>query len=131
MSSLTQGNGFTKVNRGRKKRKAINSPALPSQHKPDSFEPLVRTPVRPKPSIKNSIPVILSDVIEKFKNWRILMGELGQFHPSFKISQIKELPKSDFVVIGDSLQYVIILQSESKMKAALGENVVVSLPKAF
>ena len=68
MSSVTQGNGFTEVNRGRKKRKAINSPAPPSQHKPDSFEPLVRTPVRPKPSIKNSIPVILSGVIEKFKN---------------------------------------------------------------
>ena len=116
MSSVTQLNGFTEVNRGRKKRKAINSPALPSQHKPGSFEPPLRTPVRPKPNIKNSIPVILSGVIEKFKNWRILMGELRQFHPSLKISQIKELPKGDFVVIGDSLQYVIILKSESKMK---------------
>ena len=36
-----------------------------------------------------------------------------------------------FLVIDDSVQDVIILQSESKMKAALGKNVKVSLPKAF
>ena len=89
------------------------------------------TPLRPKPSIKNSIPVIFSGVDEKFKNWRTLMGELRQYHPSLKISRIKELPKGDFVAIGDSVQDVIILQSESKMKAALGQNVKISLPKAF
>ena len=59
------------------------------------------------------------------------MGELRQFHPSFKIPQIKEPPKGDFVVIGDSVQDVIILQSESKMKATLAKHVKVSLPKAF
>ena len=59
------------------------------------------------------------------------MGELGQYHPSFKISRIKELPNGDFVVIGDSVQDVNILQNESKMKAALGKNVKISLPKAF
>ena len=31
MSSVTQGDGFTEVTLGRKKRKASNSPALPSQ----------------------------------------------------------------------------------------------------
>ena len=46
-------------------------------------------------------------------------------------SQIKELPKGDFLIIGDSVQDVIILQSESEMEAALGKNVKVSLPKAF
>ena len=50
---------------------------------------------------------------------------------SLKISEIKELQKGDFVVIGDSVQDIIILQSESKMKAILGKNVKVSLPKAF
>ena len=35
------------------------------------------------------------------------------------------------VAIGDSVQDVIILRRESKMKAALGKNVQVSLPKAF
>ena len=59
------------------------------------------------------------------------MGELRQFHPCLKISQIKELSKGDFLIIGDSVQDIIVLQSESKMKAALGKNVKVSLPKAF
>ena len=99
--------------------------------KPGSSEPPQGTPVRPKPSIKNLIPVILIGVDEKFKNWRKLMGEFRQFHPSLKISQIKKLPKGDFLVIGDSVQDVIILQSESKMKAALGKNVKVCLAEAF
>ena len=48
------------------------------------------------------------------------MGELRQYHPSLKITSIKELPKGNFVIIGDSVQDVIILKSESKMKAASG-----------
>ena len=59
------------------------------------------------------------------------MGKLRQYHPSLKLSRIKELARGDFVVIGDSVQDVIILQSESKMKATLGKNVKVSLLKAF
>ena len=59
------------------------------------------------------------------------MGELRQFHPSLKKSQIKELPKGDFFIIGDSMQDVLILQSKTKMKAALGQTVKVSLSKAF
>ena len=59
------------------------------------------------------------------------MGKLRQYHPSLKVSQIKELPKGDRLVIGDSVQDVVILQSETKMKAALGKNVKVILPKAF
>ena len=59
------------------------------------------------------------------------MGELRQYHPSLKVPSIKELPKGDSLVIGDSVQDVIILQSETKMKAALGRQVKVSLPKAF
>ena len=55
------------------------------------------------------------------------MGELRQFHPSLKISQIQELSKGDFLIIGDSVEDIIILQSESKMKAAPGKNVKVSL----
>ena len=59
------------------------------------------------------------------------MGELRQYHPTLKISKIKELPKDDFVAIGNSMQDAIILQNKSKMKAALGKNVKISLPKAF
>ena len=59
------------------------------------------------------------------------MGELRQYHPSLKVSRIKELPKGDFLIIGDSIQDVIILQNETKMKAALSQKVKISLPKVF
>ena len=129
MTSPVQGDGFIEVSRNNKKRKASNSPTLPS--KQGSPEPPLGTPVRPRPYVKNTIPVIISGVDSKYKSWRNLMGELRQYHPSLKISTVKELPKGDFLIIGDSLQDAIILQSESKMKAALGKNVKVSLPKAF
>ena len=57
------------------------------------------------------------------------MGELRQFHPSLKIFQIKELSKGDFLIIAHSVQD-LILQSESKMKAALSKILKVRLPKA-
>ena len=37
------------------------------------------------------------------------MGELRQYHPSLKVSQIKKLPKDDYLVIGDSVEDVVIL----------------------
>ena len=77
------------------------------------------------------ILVIISGVDEEFKSWRKLSGELRQYHPNLKISRNKELPKGNFVSIGDTLQDVIILQNENKMEAALGINVKVSLPQAF
>ena len=33
------------------------------------------------------------------------MNELRQYHPSLKASSIKELPKEDFIVIGDSVYF--------------------------
>ena len=92
MSSITQEDGLTEAIRGRKKRKASGSPTLPSQPKPGSSEPPLGTPVRPKPNLKNKIPVIFSGVDGKFKNRRSIMGELRQYHPNLKVSQIKELP---------------------------------------
>ena len=62
MSSANQEDEFAEVTRGRKKRKASNLPALPSQPKPGSFEPSPGIPVRPKPSYKNTISVIISVV---------------------------------------------------------------------
>ena len=56
---------------------------------------------------------------------------MRQYHLGLKVSQIKELPKGDYLVIGDSVEDVVILKSETKMKAAPGKNVKVSLPKAF
>ena len=46
------------------------------------------------------------------------MGELRQHHPSLKISKVKALAKGDLLVVGDSPQDAVILQTESKMKAA-------------
>ena len=130
MSSVGEDE-FTEVTRDRKKRKALSSPTLPSQHKPGSSEPPLSFPVNPSPSFKNKIPVIIRGVDEKFKNWSLLLGELRQYHPSLRINNIKELPKGDFLIIGDSVQDMIILQSESEMKAEPGQKVKVSLPKAF
>ena len=59
------------------------------------------------------------------------MGKLRQYHPCLKVSNVKELPKGDFLLIGDAIQDVVILQNESKMKAALGQKVKVSLPEAY
>ena len=132
MPSDNQEDEFTEVSRKRKKCKAMGSPTLPTLQKTGSSELPPGTPTRLKPAnIKNKIPVILSGIKAEHKNWRKLLGELRQFHPGLKVSQIKELPKGDFLIIGDSVQDVLILQSENKMKAALGQNVEVSLPKAF
>ena len=123
MTSVNQEDEFTEVARKRKKRKAISSPMLPALQKTGSSEPPPVTPAHPKLSSKNKIPVIISGVDKKFQNWRQIMGELRQYHPSLKVSSIKELPKGDFIVISDSVQDMIILQNESKMKAALGQKV--------
>ena len=133
MSSITQEDGFTEViARSVKPVAHLRFQASLSQAgKPGSSEPPLGTPVRPKPNLKNKILVILNGVDGKFKNWRSIMGELKQYYPTLKVSQIKELPKGDSLVIGDSVQDVVILHSETKMKAALGKNVKVSLPKAF
>ena len=132
MTPVSQEDEFTEVTHKRKKRKATGSPTLPTLQKTGSSELPPGTPTRPKPAIiKNNIPVILSGIKAEHKNWRKLLGELKQFHPGLKVSQIKELPKGDFLIIGGPMQDVIILQNENKMKAALSQNVKVSLPKAF
>ena len=133
MQSVSQVDEFNEVNRKRKKRKATSSPTLPTLQKTGSSEHPPETPVRPSLSItKSKIPVIISGIDKKFKTWRSVMGEsLRQFHPSLKVSQVKELPRGDLLIIGDSVQDVIILQSENKMKDALGKNVKVRLPKAY
>ena len=131
MTSVSKKDEFTEVTRKHKKRKASGSPTLPTLQKTGSFEMPLGTPSRPRLYPKNTIPVIISGVDPKLKNWRQLMGELRQYHPSLKVSNVKELPKGDFLIIGDSVQDVIILQNESKMKAALGQKVKVNLPKAY
>ena len=134
MSSDDQEGEFTEVHRKRKKRKTTSSPMLPpTLQTTRSSELPPETLTRPKTSTyKSQIPVILSNIDEKFQTWRQVMGELRQHHPSLRISKVKALQKGDLLlVVGDSLRDAVILQSEPKMKAALGKNVRVSLPKAY
>ena len=84
--------GFTQVKGGRqaKKQKAEGSPQLSSPPGASTASPS-STPARPKPSsIKNVIPVILSDVDPKFSSKVKLMSELKQFHPNIKVSKVLE-----------------------------------------
>ena len=59
------------------------------------------------------------------------MSELTQYHPELRVSRVKDLPNKGFLIIGNTPRDVIILQSETKMKACLGQNVKISLPKAY
>ena len=125
--------GFTIVKGGRqaKKRKADGSPQLNSPPGANTASP-TSTPARPKPSsFKNVIPVILSDVDPKLCTKVKLMSELKQFHPHIKVSKVLEKKNHSFLIIGDTPRDVAILQSETKMKACLGQNVKISLPKAY
>ena len=92
MSSTFSKDRFTEVTRGSKKHKASSSPTLPSQPNPGSSELLPGTTVHSKSYRKNTIPVIISGVDDKFKSWKKLLGELRQYYPGLKISRIKELP---------------------------------------
>ena len=133
MSSANQEGEFTEVHRKRKKCKTSSSLTLPSTlQRTRSSEPPPETQTRPKTSTyKNQIPVILSNIDKKFQAWRQVMGELRQHHPSLRISKVKALQKGDLLVVGHSPRDAVILQSEPKMKATLGKNVRVSLPKAY
>ena len=91
MTSVSQEDEFTEVTRKRKKRKASGSPTLPTLQRKGSSELPPETPIRPRPYPKNTIPVIISGVDPKLKNWGQLMSELRQYHPCLKVSNVKEL----------------------------------------
>ena len=112
MSSDSQEGEFTKVHHKRKKRKTMSSPTLPPStlQRTRSSEPPPETPTRPKTSmLKNQIPVILSNIEEKFQTWRQVMGELRQHHPSLRIFKVKDLQKGDLLMVGDSPRDAVIL----------------------
>ena len=96
--------GFIPVKGGRqaKKRKAEGSPQLNSPPGASTASP-TSTPARPQPSsIRNVIPVILSDVDPKFNTNVKLMSELKQFHPHIKVSKVLEKKNNSFLIIGDT-----------------------------
>ena len=84
MTSANEEDEFTEVARKRKKRKALSSPMLPALQKLNASEQPPVTPARPKLSYKNTIPVIISGIDQKFQNYRQIIGELRQYHPSLK-----------------------------------------------
>ena len=59
------------------------------------------------------------------------MSELKQFHPNIKVSKALKRKNNSFLIIGDTSRDIGILQSESKMKACLGQNVKISLPQTY
>ena len=124
---------FTLVKGGRqsKKRKADGSPLLQSPPGASSASP-INTPARPRPSTyKNGVPIILNGVDPKFNSVVKLTSELRQSHPSLRVSKVQELRNNRFLLIRDTPRDVAILQSNNKMKACLGQNVLASLPKAY
>ena len=59
------------------------------------------------------------------------MSELSQYHPELRVSRVKDLSNQSFLIVGNTPRDVVILQSETKMKACLGKNLKISLPKAY
>ena len=59
------------------------------------------------------------------------MSELSQYHPELRVSRVKALPNQSFLIVGNTPQDIVILQSENKMKDCLGKNLKVTLPRAY
>ena len=102
-----------------KKRKASGSPSLPPASQP----------TMPPTSYKNRAPLIAMGIDPKFKTPIQIMSELRQYHPSFRVFQIRQSSKG-WIFIGDTPKDFAILKSETKMKQVLGPKVKVSLPTA-
>ena len=124
--------GFILVDRKKqKKRKAEHSPLL---HTPpgSSLASSSRSPTRPKSSsfnFPNQVPIIFRDADEKFKSVKQVMSELSQYHPELRVSRVKDLPNHSFLVVGNTPRDVVILQSDNKMKACLGQTLKFLCPK--
>ena len=112
--------GFTLIDRKRqKKRKAEQSPLL---YTPLGVaRPALLDPTRPKSSnfdYPNTVPVIFRDADLKFKSVKQVMSELSQYHPELRVSRAKDLPDKGFLMIGNTPQDVLTLQSEKKKRLA-------------
>ena len=59
------------------------------------------------------------------------MSELSQYHPELRVSRVKDLRNQGFLIVGNTPRDVVILQSETKIKACLGKNLKISLPWAY
>ena len=116
-----------------KKRKAEHSPLLHTLFGVPRLV-LLELQLAPKPSnfdYPNTVPVIFRDADPKFQSNKQVMRELSQYHTELRVSRVKDLPTRGFFRIENTPRDVIILQSEIKLKACLGQNVKISLPKAY
>ena len=103
-----------------RKRKASGSPSLPPASQPTT-----------SPSTyKNKTPLIATGIDPKFKTPIQIMSELRQYHPSLRVSQIKQT-KNGWIFIGDTPKYFNILQSEAEMKQVFRPKVKVTLPRSY
>ena len=115
----------TLVDRKRQKKKKVeHSPLL---HTPpgSSSTSTPGIPTRTKSSnfdYPSTVPVILKDTDPKFKTVKQVMSELSQYHPELRVSRVKDLPSIGCFIIGNTPRDVLILQSENKVKACLGQN---------
>ena len=83
-------------------------------------------------SVHNLVPTMISGVDPKFKTTLLVTSELKHDnHPSFNCTRVKLFKNGDYLIVGDTPKDCAILQNESKMNAALGPNVKVSLPQTF
>ena len=93
---------LVKEDRQSKKRKEDGSPLLHSPPGASLASPS-NTPARPKlSSIKNTIPVIVSDVDPKFNTKVKLISKLKQFHTTIIVSKVLERKTNSFLLIGDT-----------------------------
>ena len=56
---------------------------------------------------------------------------MSQYHPDLRVSRVEDLPNKGFLIIGNTPRDVLTWQSEKEMKACLGKNLKISLPKAY
>ena len=103
-----------------KKRKASGSPSLPPASQPAT------SPT----GFKNKTPLIVTGIDPKFNTAVRIMSELRQYHPSFRVYQMKQSQKG-WIFTGDTHKDSAILQSETKMQRVFGPKVKVSLPKPY
>ena len=126
--------GFILVDRKKQKKRTAEHSLLlhtpPGSSSASSSGSLTRS----KPSsfnFPNQVPIIFRDADAKFKSVKQVMNELSQYHPELSVSRVKDLPNQSFLIVGNTPRDVVILQSESKMKACLGKNFKISLPRAY
>ena len=99
-----------------KRRKASGSSSLPPASQPTT----------PPSNYKNKTPLI----DPRFNTPIKIMSELRQYHPSFRVLQIKQA-KNGWIFKGDTPKDFAILQSEPKMQQVFRKKVKMSLPNSY